>query len=223
MWPAAAAMGAMFVGCANKAAMVEPPQAPAITSFAALDEPLVEVVGLDPSIAVDIRYATSNNFVGRPMYSYGRAFLRRDAAERLVRAHESLQPHGLGIKIWDAYRPLSVQWELWEVVPDPQYVADPRRGSRHNRGAAVDVTLVDAEGNELPMPTGYDEFTEAAHRDYMDLDPAIIANRQILEDAMTAQGFTGISSEWWHFDAPGWEEFPLIDIPLGSIVQVVDR
>jgi D-alanyl-D-alanine dipeptidase len=188
-----------------------------------LDDPLVEIASLDPSIVIDVRYATADNFVGRPMYPVGRAFLRGSAADHLVQVQQRLREQGLGLKIWDAYRPLSVQWALWEAVPDPNYVADPRRGSRHNRGAAVDLTLVDAEGRELAMPTGYDEFSERAHLDFVDLDAEILRNRAVLQEAMIAEGFQPLSTEWWHFDAPGWRDFPLLDIPLEDLVQAQDH
>lgn len=178
---------------------------------------LVEVVELDSTIVIDIRYATTNNFMGEKLYPIARCFLRRAVAERLTRVQKSLREQGLGLKIWDGYRPRSVQWEMWEKVSDPKYVADPRKGSKHNRGCAVDVTLVDAEGNELEMPTGYDDFTEKAHRDYMQLPPEVIKNRQILEIAMANEGFIPLPSEWWHFDDPNWEKYDLLDIPFENV------
>lgn len=167
---------------------------------------------VDPSIVIDARYATANNFTGHVLYPHDELYLVKDAALRLKRVNERLKKMQLRLKVWDAYRPVSIQQKLWDIVPDSRYVADPKKGSRHNRGCAVDVTIVDQDDNELPMPTGYDDFSEKAHLDYMDLPPYIIANRQLLIDVMTAEGFSTISTEWWHFDAPGWENYPVMDI-----------
>jgi D-alanyl-D-alanine dipeptidase len=116
--------------------------------------------------------------------------------------------------VFDCYRPLSIQKQLWALLPDERYVIDPRKGSRHNRGAAVDVTLIDAKGNELEMPTDYDDFSERAHRDYRLLPPSALRNRELLERIMTRHGFQGLATEWWHFDAEGWEHYPVLDQPL---------
>jgi D-alanyl-D-alanine dipeptidase len=180
---------------------------------------LVEVVKLDSTILIDIRYATTNNFMDEKLYPVAKCFLRKEVAERLSRVQMALRAQGLGLKIWDGYRPLSVQWKMWEKVSDPKYVADPRKGSKHNRGCAVDLTLVDAEGNELAMPTGYDDFSEKAHRDYLQLPPEVIKNRQILETAMSNEGFIPLPSEWWHFDDPNWEKYDLLDVPLKKVNQ----
>jgi D-alanyl-D-alanine dipeptidase len=183
------------------------------------DEPLVLVSDLDPTIVIDLKYATEDNFVGEVLYDTSLCYLRKSVAERLVRVQKRLRKNGLGLKIWDAYRPLSVQWKMWELVPDPRYVADPRIGSRHNRGAAVDVTLVDAQGRELVMPTGFDDFSEKAHRNYMDLPDSVLQRRALLEAAMTAEGFLPLPTEWWHFDAPGWEKYPVLDVDLKEVVR----
>jgi D-alanyl-D-alanine dipeptidase len=119
------------------------------------------------------------------------------------------------LKIFDGYRPLSVQRKMWAVFPQPGYVADPKNGSRHNRGAAVDVTLVRlTDGTELRMPTPYDDFTERAHRDYMQLEEEAIRNRQLLEQIMTRHGFVGLPTEWWHFDFSDWQKYPLLDVDI---------
>jgi beta-N-acetylhexosaminidase/D-alanyl-D-alanine dipeptidase len=142
-------------------------------------------------------------------------------AERLVRVQGRLRERGLGLKMWDCYRPLSVQERLWKLLPDGRYVARPVfrdgvpvRGSKHNRGAAVDVTLVDGDGLDVPVPTDHDDFSERAHRDYRGGSPAARRNARVLRRAMKAEGFTGIASEWWHFDGPGWRGYPLEDRPL---------
>jgi D-alanyl-D-alanine dipeptidase len=175
---------------------------------------LVDVSALDPSLILDIRYATRRNFTGRTLYPVARCLLRPDVAERLMRVDERLKREGLRLVIFDCYRPLSIQRELWALVPDERYVANPAKGSRHNRAAAVDLTLADSGGAPLPMPTEYDDFTEKAHRDYQGATPDRIANREKLEEAMAAEGFEGLPTEWWHFDAPGWERYPVLDVPL---------
>lgn len=155
---------------------------------------------LDPTIFLDIRYATSNNFVEEAMYDCGRCFLRREAAKAVIKAHQSLQNQGYGgLKMFDCYRPRPIQWKLWNKVPNPNYVADPRKGSMHNRGAAVDLTIVDTEGQELAMGTGYDFFGPEAHHDYTAHSPAIQANRDLLKTTMDAIDFRWIRTEWWHY------------------------
>ncbi len=181
------------------------------------EEELVPVADLDSTIVIDLKYATPDNFVGEVLYDTSLCFLRKSVAERLVRVQRWLRKQGYGLKIWDAYRPLSVQKRMWELVPDPRYVADPSKGSRHNRGAAVDVTLVDSLGNELPMPTVFDDFTQRAHRDFADLPDDVIRNRDMLEEAMRREGFIPLPTEWWHFDAPNWREYSVLDIPLRKV------
>ena len=178
------------------------------------DEPLVDVSDVDPRIVLDLRYATANNFIGRPLYPTARCLLRKSVARRLRRVQDRLVRLGLGLKVYDGYRPLSVQRKMWRVLPDPAYVANPAKGSRHNRGAAVDVTLVDTEGRELEMPTEFDDFTPAAHRSCAGGTVAARRNRDLLTRAMEAEGFQGLETEWWHFDAPGWEQYGVLDVPL---------
>lgn len=146
-----------------------------------------------------------------------RAFLRPKVAEKLARVQTRLEKEGLGLKVFDAYRPLSVQKLMWARVPVEGYVANPAKGSNHNRGAAVDLTLVDKDGRELPMPSGYDEFTERAHRAYKGGTEEERINRQILEDAMQAEGFRGITTEWWHFDDLEAKSYPVLDEPFEKI------
>ncbi|SNR61245.1 D-alanyl-D-alanine dipeptidase [Humidesulfovibrio mexicanus] len=181
----------------------------------------VELIRLEPDIVLDMRYATSNNFTGKAVYPSGRCFLLTDIAKRLVAVHKALKADGYGLKVYDCYRPFSVQQRFWAIMPDERYVLEPRRengvivkSSRHNRGAAVDVTLVDAQGRELPMPTGFDDFSEKAHRGSLAASPEARRNSDILERAMTEQGFEPLSTEWWHFDGPGWQTAPPLDLPL---------
>lgn len=183
----------------------------------------VELVRLDPTLVIDLPYATEDNFCQTVLYPVERCFLRREVAEAVVAAQRSLAERGLGLKVWDGYRPHSVQYKMWEVSPLPNYVGDPKRGSKHNRGAAVDVTLVDlATGEELPMPTPYDEFSPRAHTGYFKLSAEVAENRKILQEAMRAQGFMTIPSEWWHFDYRGWDRFALSDVSLVDLAAKSD-
>ncbi len=176
--------------------------------------PLVDVGALEPSLLLDIRYATPDNFLGRAVYDAARCLLVPDAARRLLAVEEILRAQGYRLLVWDCYRPRSVQREMWKILPDPTYVADPVKGSRHNRGAAVDVGLVSLDGSSVALPTAHDDFTPQAHRDASDLPADAIANRERLERAMADAGWVPLSSEWWHFDAPDWEDHPLRDDPL---------
>lgn len=158
---------------------------------------------LDESIILDMRYATENNFVEEKMYDCGRCFLRPEVARKIVKVHQKLQQRGLGLKMYDCYRPRPIQWKLWEKVPDRRYVSDPRKGSMHNRGAAVDLTIVDGGGEQLDMGTTYDFFGPEAWSTYQDLPDTVLANRQLLKGLLEAEGFAGIRTEWWHFSYPG--------------------
>lgn len=176
---------------------------------------LVDVRVYAPRVILDIRYATTNNFTHQKVYDVAACLLRRATAEKLGEAERSLLLRGLTLKIFDCYRPLSVQWKFWKLVPDTRYVADPAKGSRHNRGAAVDLTIADsATGRELDMGTGFDNFTDRAHRDYEGLPAPVLANRRLLEQAMSAQGFIGLPTEWWHFDDSNWARYSLSDRPV---------
>ncbi len=175
---------------------------------------LIDILSIDPTIVLDIRYATENNFTHHRLYNIVKCMLRREAAESLSSVQRDLKGLGLRLKVFDGYRPLSVQRKLWEAVPDERYVANPTKGSRHNRGAAVDLTIIDSLGNELAMPTPYDDFTILAHADYMDLSEEVLKNRSLLEDVMTRHGFLIMSSEWWHFDFHGWGKFDVLDDPI---------
>jgi beta-N-acetylhexosaminidase/D-alanyl-D-alanine dipeptidase len=190
------------------------------------DAGLVEPSSIDKSIVLDIRYATDNNFTGKAVYPAARCYLRKDVATRLLRVQETLRAKGLGLKVFDCYRPYSVQEAFWKIMPDERYVLEPRRengvivkSSRHNRGAAVDVTLVDSRGREVPMPTGYDDFSAKAHRDYAGARVDEKANSLILERAMAAQGFEPLPTEWWHFDGPGWQDYQPLDIPFPAAAR----
>ena len=181
--------------------------------------PLVDIQKINPRIRVEVRYATADNFMKEKLYPAARCFLRRETAAKLSRVQDSLGGVGLGLKIYDGYRPLSVQKKMWARFPFEGYVADPAKGSNHNRGAAVDVALVDPQGNELAMPSGYDEFSERSHRDYAAGPRAALKNREILSEAMEKEGFKGISTEWWHFDDLDCKQYPVLDLPIESLVE----
>ncbi len=178
---------------------------------------MIDVLSVHPRIRVEIKYATADNFVGEVLYPESRCLLKPEIAARLGRVQDALEKKGLGLKVYDAYRPLSVQKKMWAKFPVEGYVANPAKGSNHNRGAAVDVTLVDASGNELPMPSAYDEFTERAHRGWTGAPPEAAANSKTLEEAMHAEGFVGLRTEWWHFDDAKAKTYPVLDLPFSAV------
>lgn len=182
---------------------------------------LIDLRSVNPSILLDIRYASANNFLGRRLYPAERCILRAAVAEQLSQVQQDLQQQGLGLKVFDGYRPLSVQRQMWEILPDSRYVANPTRGSRHNRGAAVDVTLVDAQGRELEMPTDFDDFTPRASRSYQGqhLSHQAQQNRELLAQVMQKYGFVPLETEWWHFDAADWQRYSVLDIPFSAIPE----
>ncbi len=181
---------------------------------------LVELTKLDPTIRLDVRYATPDNFLSTPVYAEARAFLQRPAAEALVRAHHALLPKGYGLLIHDAYRPWWVTRLFWDATPPDkrQFVADPSQGSRHNRGCAVDLTLFGrTDGRAVEMPSLYDEMSERAYPGYRGGTPEQRARRDLLRSAMEAQGFRVFASEWWHFDYHDWRHYPLLNLSFESI------
>ena len=181
---------------------------------AALMLALVEVVTLTPRLRLDLRYATARNFTHQRLYAHARCLLQAPVAARLGDVERELRARGLGLLVFDCYRPLSVQRRMWALVPDERYVSDPAKGSRHNRGAAVDVTVVDGRGHPLAMPSDYDDFSVRAHRDYAGGSDEARANRALLEAVMARHGFVGLPTEWWHFDAAEWQSYPISDEPL---------
>lgn len=181
------------------------------------DARLIDIRKVNNKIALDIRYATTNNFLKRKLYPVARCVLRGAAARRLAQVQTELSKNGLGLKVYDCYRPLSVQKQMWQVMPDSRFVANPATGSRHNRGAAVDVTLIDRNGKELEMPSGFDNFTERANINYSGGSVQSRRNRQVLQDAMKKYDFIPLATEWWHFDAPGWDKFSILDVSFGEI------
>ena len=175
---------------------------------------LVELVKLDPTIKLDIRYATTNDFLGTPVYTQARAFLQRPAAEALVRAQHELKARGYGLIIHDGYRPWYVTKIFWHATPDDKkiFVADPAEGSKHNRGCAVDLSLYDLKtGKEVKMPSGYVEMTDRAFADYAGGTPEERTRRALLRQAMEKQDFQVNPKEWWHFDYKDWKQYPILN------------
>jgi D-alanyl-D-alanine dipeptidase len=184
---------------------------------------LVELVALDPTIRLDIRYATRDNFLGTPVYRQARAFLQRPAAEALARAHRALRERGYGLLVHDAYRPWYVTKIFWEATPQAQhdFVADPASGSRHNRGCAVDVTLYDLRsGRAVKMPSRYDEFSPRAAADHAAGRAGPRRRRDLLRRAMEAEGFTVYPQEWWHFDHRDWQAYAIQNVDFENLAPV---
>lgn len=176
---------------------------------------LIELIKLDKTIKLDIRYATANNFVGKRVYPEARAFLQKPAASAVAGVHKRLAKMGLGIVIFDGYRPWSITKLFWEVTPEDKrkFVANPANGSKHNRGCAVDLSIFDLKTGELiDMPSGYDEFTERASPNYAGGSEKQRANREMLRKLMEDAGFTVNPNEWWHFDHKDWEKYAIYDI-----------
>jgi zinc D-Ala-D-Ala dipeptidase len=183
---------------------------------------LVELVTLDPTIKLDIRYATTNNFLGTPVYTQARAFLQRPAAEALLRAHHELKALGYGLIIHDGYRPWYVTKIFWDAVPEDKriFVANPAAGSMHNRGCAVDLSLYDLKtGKEVKMPSGYDEMTDRSYADYAGGTADERDRRALLRQAMEKQDFKVIPKEWWHFDYKDWKQYPILNVKFEDLGQ----
>lgn len=181
---------------------------------------LMELIQLDPTLKLDIHYASNNNFLGTPLYTEARSFLQRPAAEAVARANHKLHKQGYGLLIFDGYRPWYVTKIFWDATPTEQhrYVADPAQGSRHNRGCAVDLTIYDLKtGQPIAMPSSYDEFSDSAHADYPGGTAEQRAHRELLRRTMEAEGFAIYPSEWWHFDYKDWRQYPIMNVPFSKI------
>ena len=182
------------------------------------EDELVDIEQYVPGIKLDIRYATANNFTGEQIYTQPKAFVRRPVAEALKNVQESLSKQNLGLLVYDAYRPYAATVKFYEVYHDTTFVASPFSGSRHNRGAAVDVSLINlTTGKELEMPTGYDSFSDTAAPAFSDLPESVKVNRALLIQVMNDNGFTVYPSEWWHFDYQHWEKFELMDLSFEQL------
>lgn len=187
---------------------------------------LVELTTLDNTIKLDIRYATGDNFVGRPVYPEARAFLQRPAAKAVVAVHRKLKKKGLGLVIFDGYRPWTITKLFWDVVPEDKrkFVADPAKGSKHNRGCAVDLSIYDLKtGALVEMPSGYDEFTERASPNYTGGTDAQRANRDLLRKLMEDEGFSVNPNEWWHFDYKNWQDYAIYDISFADAASESEK
>jgi D-alanyl-D-alanine dipeptidase len=180
---------------------------------------LVDLKEVNPRIVVDMKYASEDNFANKKLYDSNTCFLRKSTAVKLDAIQKKLERMNLGLKVWDCYRPLAVQRILWAILPDERYVANPEKGSRHNRGSAVDVTLVDSRGKELQMPTGFDDFSPRAGLHYQALPDQAIRNRELLKGLMEKAGFIPLPEEWWHYDDEKWMQFDTMDIPFQDLVK----
>lgn len=189
----------------------------------AAEIPMVDIQIVDPTIIIDLRYASENNVTHRALYAAQMpALIRATVAERLVAAQKFLRAHGYGLKIWDGYRPRAAQQQLWELTRKNSFVADPNGevGSLHTRGAAVDATLVDSAGRDVAMPTDFDDFTPAALVSYQGSNANVRANLLMLQRAMGRAGFYGLRTEWWHFCAPDWAKYsPVADLKFAGQAQ----
>ncbi len=186
---------------------------------------LIELKSLMPNVVYDLKYATTDNFTHQKIYSQATVtFLRLPAAQALAAAQRELNEEGVGLKIWDAYRPYTVTEKFWQLVPDERYAANPATGSGHNRGIAVDVTLIDLKtGKELLMPTGFDNFSDTAHCAFMNLTTDIINHRALLISTMEKHGFKVLESEWWHFAMPDAERFELLDLDFSDVLKAEEK
>ena len=160
----------------------------------------VRLKDLSPDFVYELKYATPDNFLKQAVYDCGECYLRKSTAEALVNANEAFKQLGYRIKLFDCYRPLSVQKKMWKILPGTHYVANPAKGSKHNRGAAVDLTLVDAQGKELNMGTPFDFFGKEAHHTYTQHSKEVLENRKLLKETLDKYNFKSIYSEWWHYE-----------------------
>lgn len=181
---------------------------------------MVELQKIIPNIKYELHYATTDNFTKVRLYpkSLRKTFLRKKPAEALAEAAKELSTMGIGFKIWDAYRPYSVTQKFWELIHDERYVANPAKGSGHNRGIAIDLTLIDLKtGEELSMPTKFDDFSEKAHHGFNDIDTAQLKNRELLKNTMEKHGFLKFQTEWWHYSWPNKNEYDVLDLSFSKL------
>lgn len=171
---------------------------------------LIDIHEINKNIVIDLKYATKDNFTKQILYNFKKCYLRKKVAIALSNVQIDLEKIGLGLKIWDGFRPLEIQQKLWDLIQDERYVFPPSKGGKHTRGTSVDVTLVDKNKKELNMPTKFDEFVKEAASDYVDLSPELIYNRDLLSTAMQKHEFNPIPNEWWHFDFVNWNEYEII-------------
>ncbi|MBI5273695.1 MAG: M15 family metallopeptidase [Chlamydiales bacterium] len=183
-------------------------------------EKFVDLEKVNPNIVLDIRYATTNNFTGRKWYNLPKCFLRVSIAKKLDKVQKKLETRGLGLKVFDGYRPFFVTQGFWDLIHDSRYVADPTVGSKHNRGAAVDLTIINLKTRqEWLMPSNFDELTSRAHLDYFDGPRAAIENRSFLINVMLEEKFLTFPTEWWHFNDCNWEKYPIENVSFEEILS----
>ena len=207
----AGAVAGIVGGCAGRIVLPQDPAASATPD-------LVDLARLDPRLRFDIRYATSANFMGRVLYPLARAVAQRPVAEALSRVQTRAETAGYGLLIFDAYRPWRITKAMWDQTPAEkrEFVADPRTGSRHNRGCSIDLSLHKG-GVEVVMPSPYDDFTPAAYRSNTAAPAEALALSRMLEDWMVAEGFVPLPNEWWHYDWAEWRRYPIMDVPLEDV------
>ena len=189
------------------------------------NQKMIDLRKLIPGLRLDLKYATIHNFMREKLYpSTNTTFLRKPAADSLKKVIAYLRERNVTVKIFDAYRPYSVTEKMWEKVKDSRYAADPAKGSGHNRGAAVDLTLINLKtGKELPMGTGFDNFSDTAHPDFINLPKEILKNRENLKSQMEKYGFKQLSTEWWHFYLPNSSSFQLLDISFRDLIKMDEK
>ncbi len=179
---------------------------------------LVDITKINPNIKIDCVYATTRNFTKKQIYLAPKCYLLTSVALQLDKIQRELEKQGLGLLVWDAYRPLSAQQRLWDAFPDPRYVADPKKGGRHSRGTAVDLTIVNlSDGTALEMGTDHDNFTKMAWPSATTISDKAKKNRKLLSALMVKYGFEPLATEWWHFDFHGWQEYPVLKIDFDVI------
>ncbi|MEP2239736.1 MAG: M15 family metallopeptidase [Maribacter sp.] len=173
------------------------------------DTTFVRLADYSDGFAFDLRYATDNNFLKEQVYECGECYTRAKTVKALLKANEEFKKHGVKIKFYDCYRPNSVQYKMWKIVPNPQYVANPVKGSIHNKGGAVDITLVTLDDEEVKMPSDFDFFGKRAYHDNFDLPQEILDNRKLLKETMEKHGFWSTRTEWWHYNLQGASHDPI--------------
>lgn len=202
--------------------VIENPSILQKTILANSDKAMIDIKLYIPSIVLDLRYATTNNFMKTKLYpTLSTSYLRKKAALALLQVQKQLKKKNLGLKIFDAYRPYSVTEKMWEPVKDDRYAANPKYGSGHNRGVAVDLTLINLKTKkEVDMGTGFDNFSDTAHTNFTNLPTTILQNRLLLKTTMEKYGFTVLDTEWWHFYLPNAKEYELLDVPFNALKNI---
>ncbi len=183
---------------------------------------LINLVTLIPSIQLDLKYSTVYNFTKTNLYTKATTtYLRQDAANALLNAYTALQKLGYSFKVYDAYRPYSATVLMWELIKDERYVANPKSGSNHNKGLSIDITIVDNNGKELNMGTGFDNFTDSAHHSFVSLPNVVLTNRKLLKETMEANGFKPLETEWWHYTFVTTDVYNVIDVSFKKLKKLV--